>query len=350
MSGTAQLMRSGLFAAGLAALVVAANCGGSPTAPSGPALGLTCPAAVEVVSPDRGPVPVTFDTPVATGGSPPSPVTCNPASGASFPVGVTTVACSARDSAGRTASCAIPVTVKNPPNVAPVITALTLSTTTTEINGAVQAQVTVQDAETSADQLKYEWTADRGTFTGEGASLVWHAANEPQTPVDARLTVTVVESYEAVGVAGVAAEHRVSKTSDPIRVHNSTAEISSLVTTFLGDFANSLVSPEVTVRNFSDSCRGKADELSDVQYNRQNYRILSSSFHVERVTIKTPYNWAEIDAPCAFTSLKLATGETEKVAGTCKLTTTYEQRKWWLCDSHFSGSLIPSFRSFFGIR
>jgi len=34
--------------------------------------------------------------------------------------------------------------------------------------------------------------------------------------------------------------------------------------------------------------------------------------------------------------------------GDCRLTGTYENRRWWLCDSHFVGKLLDSMRWFFG--
>ena len=35
--------------------------------------------------------------------------------------------------------------------------------------------------------------------------------------------------------------------------------------------------------------------------------------------------------------------------GDCILTGKYENRRWWLCDSHFAGKLLGSMRSFFGL-
>jgi hypothetical protein len=44
-------------------------------------------------------------------------------------------------------------------------------------------------------------------------------------------------------------------------------------------------------------------------------------------------------------------GATEKVAGDCVLTTVYEQRRWWLCNSSFeNGVQLPSMRGFFGVH
>jgi lysophospholipase L1-like esterase len=112
------LRRSLLWAAGLG-ITLAAGCGGHstqpdpPPPPAGPTL--TCPASI-VAPAHKGVLPnVTFDTPTAQGGQAPVPVICDPASGSEFPLGDTTVTCTATDALGRTASCAFTVTVNSVP-------------------------------------------------------------------------------------------------------------------------------------------------------------------------------------------------------------------------------------------
>ena len=50
-----------------------------------------------------------------SGGCSGASITCNPASGSTFPIGTTTVSCVATDACGQTASCAFTVTVVKPP-------------------------------------------------------------------------------------------------------------------------------------------------------------------------------------------------------------------------------------------
>src|SRR5262249_4837746 len=52
----------------------------------------------------------------ASGGCPPVNVVCNPPSGSTFPVGTTTVTCTANDACGQTVICSFTVTVKPPVN------------------------------------------------------------------------------------------------------------------------------------------------------------------------------------------------------------------------------------------
>ncbi|HEU4671416.1 MAG TPA: HYR domain-containing protein [Candidatus Limnocylindrales bacterium] len=70
------------------------------------------PADVSAVSTDGGPVTLTYATPAASDVVDPSPsVDCAPASGSSFPVGTTSVTCTATDASGNSASVSFAVTV-----------------------------------------------------------------------------------------------------------------------------------------------------------------------------------------------------------------------------------------------
>jgi lysophospholipase L1-like esterase len=61
--------------------------------------------------------PATFGTPVTSGGRSPVSVSCSPASGQMFPVGSTTVNCTAQDAAGSSASCSFNVAVAAAPRL-----------------------------------------------------------------------------------------------------------------------------------------------------------------------------------------------------------------------------------------
>lgn len=86
----------------------------TPT-PDPPAL--TCPAPVTANTTSASGTAVAFTTPTASGGKEPVSVACTPASGSTFPLGATTVTCTATDSLNRSASCAFPVTVGRTPQL-----------------------------------------------------------------------------------------------------------------------------------------------------------------------------------------------------------------------------------------
>ena len=96
-------------------------CGGStstaPTPTDPPQI--ACPIAPDPVdSLDGSGQAVTFGTPTVTGGQAPLNTSCTPVSGATFPVGTSTVTCSTSDAKARTASCTFPVVVLPPPKLA----------------------------------------------------------------------------------------------------------------------------------------------------------------------------------------------------------------------------------------
>jgi lysophospholipase L1-like esterase len=112
--------------------VVLSACGGGPTAPTptptptppvtnppptAAAPTLTCPAPTSTSTLAAAGTAVTFATPPAAGGQEPVTVSCTPASGSTFAIGTTQVACTATDALSRTASCSFPVTVSRIPQL-----------------------------------------------------------------------------------------------------------------------------------------------------------------------------------------------------------------------------------------
>ena len=229
------------------------------------------------------------------------------------------------------------------PNAPPVIQSLTSSSDRAEINASIQVTALVQDQETSPASLIYEWTAQAGLFTGSGPSVSWRAPGDNVfTTID--LTLTVIERYTVTDPDG-RPQTRENRTTGMLKIHinNSPAELSNLALTFLDDFVHSERSPEFCVRNFSDSCPGKQDELSDIRKNREQFvnDPSQSSFNVASITYNTPGNvatqatFATVLAPCNFAATNKSTGAFGIARGTCRLTNVYENFQWRLCDSNF---------------
>ena len=137
----------------------------------------------------------------------------------------------------------------------------------------------------------------------------------------------------------------VTATSPAVRVNESPRELAELSLRFLTDFANSAVPASVCVREFSDSCKGKADELSDISDNRHDLRILSPTLRTKTVDWSPSRTTATVRTFCRFTSQVITSepvgcspkdcplGKTETVEGDCWTTNVYEQGRWWLCTS-----------------
>lgn len=95
-------------------MVQGAGCGGSPNTPEPPPPvgepGIICPASFSVTTSSPTAV-VTYAAPVASGGTPPTSVSCSVASGASVPVGINAITCTNTDNLGRRAVCGFNITV-----------------------------------------------------------------------------------------------------------------------------------------------------------------------------------------------------------------------------------------------
>lgn len=238
-----------------------------------------------------------------------------------------------------------------PPNSGPTITGITLSSERADVDQEVTVTASVADEETPPEQLIYEWTADAGAVTGEGREVRWRAPDRnAKSPAEVALKLTVTERYEVTDGEG-SRETRENKTSASTTVHfnNNRKEVSDIAGEFIADFANSNISPQACVRNFSDKLcsRGKANEIRDITNNRNKYLILSSTWAISDIRFNDAKDAADVTAKCDFVSTIRATGATEVARGTCLLTAVYDDWRWWLCESHFRGTTTSGLKFIF---
>ncbi len=250
-------------------------------------------------------------------------------------------------------------------NAAPIIDSITPSSSRVEIGSRVTLTAVVSDAETPASALTYKWTADNGTFGGSGATVTWQPGADAATPADYALTLTVTENYTSGGQVRT----NTATKSVSVHVNNSPKELADLSMRFLTNFANSSVSPEICVSEFSGSCSGKSSELSDIADNRHDFLILNSTLRPTSVDIAASRNSAIVHTFCAFTSRVITMdpqsggclskpgscpyNSVQNVKGDCYTTNVYEAGQWRLCESHFAaqpGTSSAFARAFFGVR
>jgi hypothetical protein len=244
--------------------------------------------------------------------------------------------------------------VVSPANTPPIVKSVVASDPRAEVGSPVTLTAIVEDVDTPLANLTYTWTAETGTFSGTGATVVWTPGTDAKTPGDIVVALTV---SERVTSGSVQIENKSSGTVT-VHVNNSPKELADLSLRFLGDFANSKVSPAQCVSDFSSNCRGKADELADIDDNRHDYEIVASTLKHTSLSIAANRQAATVHTFCSFTSRVISTqprdevcqngkcplGSTGVATGDCWTTNVYEQGRWWLCESHFTGqpSLVPS--------
>jgi hypothetical protein len=217
-----------------------------------------------------------------------------------------------------------------------------------DLDEAITVTATVIDAETPADQLKYEWSADTGTFSGTGREVTWRAPAQASTPAVVRLNLAVVETYQTTNSQGLptTAENRVTGSID-IRLHASAKEVRDMAVDFLVAFSQQRLSPDQIVSNFSDSCPGKRAERGQVADNQATFTITSYSVEPNPQTdvafggtcrFRNVAGDACVYVPVRWVSTVKADGSTEIATGTDQVSAIYESDRWRLCDSDFLGT------------
>jgi hypothetical protein len=225
------------------------------------------------------------------------------------------------------------------PNTAPVIRSIAAQgrrlrqpPAFADYGETIQITLVVEDAESPAAQLVYQWEQNcSGTFSGTGPQVDWTAPAGGTLPSTCNIQVTVTDG-----------PHVLTR-SITVRLHNSVVEVGALALEFLEEFANSTIPAETTVRNFSNSCPGKAAELKDVQDNRRDYIHVSHTYGPAKITVafggvcKMKTADACVITPVEWRSTYIPTKELKVASGISTISGIYSDSRWWLCDSLADG-------------
>jgi len=250
------------------------------------------------------------------------------------------------------------------PNTAPVISSFTVQpprpdqpASLASAGDRMSLTASVNDAETPANQLTYEWSATPsvGTFTGTGPAVQWTAPTALTSSQTVALVLTVVERYQEPDANGlpVQREHRVQR-SAAVKVHDTVREVSDMAVDFLTLFSNSNIGPEAVLHNFSRTCdggKGYTEEYQDIVISRRDRVILSHSirpgpyffeyeFGADNAcsrTLKPTPGDVCVEIPITWTDRDIATGTISNVSGVDFVTGVYENSQWRLGHSRFDG-------------
>jgi len=217
-----------------------------------------------------------------------------------------------------------------------------------DLDEEVAVTAVVDDPDTAADRLTFEWTAEEGTINGTGANVTWRAPTDAATPKSVVLTLKVSDpgSNTTTGTVSVS-------------LHNSRKEVGDLSRQFLLDFSDSKTTPAFVVRNFSKSARcekERDEEFAEIDANRSTYVITSSNIGPASVKIQfasfpcsyqprsgdacasVPSSWDSVCAP----GVTCMPGRSQ---GIDYVTAVFEDSQWKLCASYFQsgGTVQPHF-------
>jgi hypothetical protein len=228
-----------------------------------------------------------------------------------------------------------------------------------DLDEAIMVTATVTDAETSPDQLEYQWSAPMGTFSGSGANQQWMAPHDAATPLNVDLTLTVIEHYQTTDDSGlpVTRDNRTTGTTT-VSLHNSAKEVGDLGVLYLEDFSAQSQSPDQMLRNFTQ-CAGRSAERDDIVSNQATRTIKRHTIGSATVSInfggdcsftgedgfRARTGDACIAVPADWRSIVTKSGPGDGPVGSCehsfgtdRLTGFYQNNRWWLCDSDFDGN------------
>lgn len=153
---------------------------------------ITAPADIELLATSASGVVVNYDTPVGTDNCDVSTVlTSGLASGATFPIGVTTVTYTATDASGNSSSASFNVTVTGLPPVIELPEDITVSTDAGQCGAIVNYQA-YDNTGIPASNITYD--IQPGTFFGTGTTTVTATATNAVGSSSGTFTVTVVDN------------------------------------------------------------------------------------------------------------------------------------------------------------
>jgi hypothetical protein len=245
-------------------------------------------------------------------------------------------------------------------NTPPVIGQFTVQGTRTneppnfaDVSEEVPISVEVTDAESQTNDLKFNWSAGAGTFSGTGRSVIWRAPATIQAPTELMINLEVVETYTSQGKS---VENKVTG-STPLSLHDSVGEVGDMSRQFLLDFSDSNITDiPFIMRNFQPDCYGTADEISNVNDNRRNFQIIEWRVDPARTTINFggscpfPARPAPRGDACSYVrtywkSIARRTfdvfkaGDVTTANGIDHVAAFYyrDQKRWRLCDSQYEG-------------
>lgn len=230
-----------------------------------------------------------------------------------------------------------------------------------DLRETIDVAATVRDAETSLDELVYQWSATAGTISGTGRNVTWTAPDAATTPGSVTITLKVIERYGHPGQPKNFS-HEVSGTQT-IALHDSAKEVGAMSQRFLEEFSKPQTNRawQDIMRDFKASACPRPslieDEKDDVIRHYTNFTMHAYTVQTPSVALGFGGGCSFRDRPgdaCAsirvfWDSTDNRTGARGTSTGIDHITAAYSgaDSRWWLCSSDFQslGTFGHSFYS-----
>ncbi len=156
-----------------------------------------------------------------------------------------------------------------------------------DLDEEIAVTAAVDDPDTPADRLTFEWKADEGTINGSGATVTWRAPADAATPKSVTLTVNVSDpgSNRTTGTVNVS-------------LHNSTKEVGDLARQFLLDFSDSKNDRRVRRAQFHQESPMRGRSRRGVQRDRRESEDLPDR-RIRRLVL-LPSTSSSPSLPCSY--------------------------------------------------
>jgi hypothetical protein len=268
-----------------------------------------------------------------------------------------------------------PTPVDPPPNTKPAVDAITAQgrrarqpAQFADVKETIDLAATVRDAETSIDELVYQWSAAVGTFSGAGRTVTWTAPDTIEQPTVVTITLKVIENYGHPGQPKIYSQDTTATVT--VALHNTAKELGDMAFRFLDEFSKPQTSQDWRdiMRDFKASACPDPGEFDSEKFDVERHY---NNFFMHSYAIGTPSVVADFGGACAVpgrnplrgdacvtasvrwdsTEVTKAGQPRSETSGVDYISAAYSttDRRWWLCGS----SYVPtdsSDRSFYSGR
>jgi hypothetical protein len=215
------------------------------------------------------------------------------------------------------------------------------------VGDTLDVSATVRDAETSVDDLVYQWTATAGTFSGSGRTTTWTAPASAATPPGpVTLTLKVIENYGHPGQPRIYSQEVTSTVA--VALHDSVKEVGDMAVRFLTEFSKPQTNRDWrdVMRDFNRARCPDPGEYDNERISVEDHiaKFVMHNYQIGAASVRLAFGGrceenVAGDACAAVPVFWDSTGPNGRgsTRGTDYLAAVYvpADSRWWLCSSRY---------------